>query len=425
MSYLIFFVLFIFEGIISQGVYPYVNADIYSWIFILVNTLVFFIILGRNKLERNIYLLTFVSYMIKIGLLYFDVYGRDIFILPQSGIDTEYFHESGMEIYYYWDLIEKYSMYERFLGVFYNFFGPYRIIAQYFNLLISMFTALVFFKILKDLNISYKIIVIVYGIFVLLPNNAMMSVILLREALPAFFVTTSLYFIVKWLKFHCKGYFLLANIMLLGASIFHAGTIFLAVGYWIAYVFYNKKLGFVKCLYRTTIFFVCIGLFFVGLYSIGGDLFFRKFITLSEGVDLIGIMSRLAENADTRAAYLSDVYPNSFFDYFWQIPIRALYFQFSPMLWNIDRFFTFGIFIVDALPIVCCILYSGYKYKKSGEYKFILTICFICIIIIDLVFGMGTWDYMTASRHRTKFTVIYFMVLAITLNLNHSYKSKI
>jgi len=113
------------------------------------------------------------------------------------------------------------------------------------------------------------------------------------------------------------------------------------------------------------------------------------------------INSLAAGIADGGSAYLVTVYPTSFLDLAWYMPLQAVYFQFSPFIWDIFRIG--GFLTVIALfqaTLVLILLIATTKKVQSPlvNYKFGLII--LTILGAALLLGIGVKNTGSAMRWR-------------------------
>lgn len=153
-------------------------------------------------------------------------------------------------------------------------------------------------------------------------------------------------------------------------------------------------------------------------FSIGGG------VELSvSGVSKIGNMS-----ASGRAAYLKGVnFSNPIMTILF-LPVRMLYFMYTPFPWMLRA-------VVDLVGLFDAVLYIYFSvqlYKKTrkilrdpnkdSNVKFVLLLFWVLLIIIAM-FAAVTSNYGTAIRHRCKLFPIMLLIVGDTLEKQHSRKS--
>ncbi len=159
---------------------------------------------------------------------------------------------------------------------------------------------------------------------------------------------------------------------------------------------------------------ITIAIFF---YMLSKGIGMEKF-NVGGGVDLnISSISNIGNmSAEGRAAYLSGVtFSNPVLTSLF-LPIRALYFLYTPFPWmirsaiDIVGFFDAILYLWVSIPIYKK-LKVIHKKKKSSDERFILLL-FITLVIIIAMFAAVTSNYGTAIRHRCKLIPI-FLIIAI------------
>ena len=109
------------------------------------------------------------------------------------------------------------------------------------------------------------------------------------------------------------------------------------------------------------------------------------------------------------AAYPEWTKINSNIEYFYKVPIRSLYFLFSPFPWDVKKLsHLVGVFDgLLYLSLAFLIFLNRKVIWKIPELKIIL----IILICYFLVFGVGVSNFGTGIRHRSKF-LIEIIILA-------------
>ena len=226
--------LFYFEG----------KEFILSTILVSIDTIIISFLLLKNKNDKTIYFIMFISFIIKVLLMYFELYGRNILVLPNSGRDTEHFFHIAFskninQLYGYYLTI-------RHLGI---LFCKQRIMLQFTNIIFSLLSEIIVLKILNKLKISPKAKLLSMGMLCFLISNMIISVELLRESLMILLNTLSLYFFINWIIEGKNNNYILAVILILISSYYHSSMILCLIPYFYYYAFYNyklKKIGFAK-----------------------------------------------------------------------------------------------------------------------------------------------------------------------------------
>lgn len=391
----------------------FVSIDLYtdelSILLLLLNTLFFlFVIRGEAKSKKE-FMILLSAYLIRIGALIWDVYGRDVFILPSSGIDTEVFHRYGVLFSEGAD-INRGGVYFRIVGIIYRLFGIQRVTAQYFNVLLSMFSIFLVKKTLVDLELSKRTRDLSLVLLSFLPFYIIMSSILLRESVIIFLITLSLYHFIKWWKTANLLNFTVAIICPLIAALFHSGSMAPTVAYVLVYLFYSPRDKQYKFTLKSI---VTAGIFF-GSFLVIDQLFgagmFRQFDRINSVDDIVSVTVRGA------AGYLRWMEATGTMGMIVFSPIRMFYFIASPLPWywrgptDIFSFFGSSAFYLSSYYL----LFRTLRNKKKLNVQLLAALLMIALFA-TFMFAWGVNNAGTALRHRDKFIAIFVVAFAVGL----------
>ena len=351
------------------------------------------------------------GYALRILLLYFDLFGNNIRILPQSGADTMMFFGAA----------ERWALYgiESGRGFFvyvmwrvFEFIGVNRLYSQFLLMLLSIASLILFVLIIDELVFNDETKEQATWILCLLPNFALLSSIFLRESLVTFLITFSIYFFIKWSRGRGTIFFLLAILISVSSCLFHSGCIGITIGYVICSLLYDP--------YEQKIHASLNGVIMAFIFALG-----MAFLFLNYGDSLLGKFTRLEtmkDIANTRSGAGSSYVQyvgnsnNPVNMLFFTIP-RIVYFLFSPFPWqwrgiaDIIAFFFSGLFYLITIKNAI-----GYLQSKKQENREIIICLLIVAFFCTFIFAWGVSNTGTASRHRDKMVCLYGVVFALTSN---------
>ena len=353
--------------------------------------------------------------------MFWDLYARNIYSLPNSGADTVMFYRMSVLISNNLSMIGTTNggMYSNILGITFSLIGPQRMFGQYLNVLLGISTVFMIYKTLENLEINPKVIQIVILIASFFPNSILFSGIFLREIFPTFFVSVSLYFFIKWFKGTRTRNILLAFLFLGLASTFHSGVIGISLGYIFAYLFYKKESNNFKFSANTILAFILIFGIFVLSFTVLNDFLFGKFTDV-ENID--DIFRTATPSGAGGSAYLKGLEINNLGQFILFIPIKSLYFLFSPFPWDWRGVFDIFTFLFDSMLYMITI-YNVVKHIKLLR-KRPLTISLVLMLLgAVLIFATGVSNTGTAMRHRQKLLPVFLMLLGIIINLKFQHKT--
>ncbi len=405
----------------------FLELDLYSMFFIGINSIVLYFLLARESIPKWLFCALYISYFCKILWLIFMYFN-----IPKA---VEMFHVWDVFGFHFWAIeflsnpnaagIEFYS---KVVACLYAVFGENMRIPVYYNILFSLYAELMLYKILTVLNLKRRTIYFFTILYILLPWKALMSLYLMREAIPSFLIILGLYFFILWIKNGRNKHFIYCFISSTTALLFHSGLLPFLIVYSIFYMVYDVKQKKV-CLSKKAFFRMAILCVFSMVFSICfGEALIAKFLFLMVELpeEKISAWSRywtedMAMRVDS--LYLTWLPYNTISDIFLQSPLRAFYFLYSPLPWDFRGIKDVLAFSIDSMVQISCMLYiiRNSKYVQD-EYKTLLKLLFFAFILNALVFGAGTFGSGTALRHRAKFVSVLVLMSAIVYDKKIDYR---
>ena len=374
--------------------------------FILIFTIAF--IYDTEHIKKLSYLRTpiRIGYYLRLFLLFFDLYGQWIFILPNSGEDANVFY--GWAQNYMKNGGWTRTVFPKVMGFIMHYVGQSRLYMQFLVMLCSMVSICVFAYILYDLDIAYNVKYRAVAIICMLPNFAILSSIFLRESIVTMLLTLSIVSFILWLQgapFYCFFFAIAFDLM---AAIFHSGTAGLILGYMVVLLLYDRRW---KRFHAN----------FVNIFPVALMCLFLTFMYFNYAEAFLGKMLGLETLSDV--ANTTDVGGSSYAAYvgnsssigsmiIYTIP-RIVYFLFSPFPWqwrgiqDIIAFLFSSMFYIWATKDA--IAYIRYNYKNRTM-VIALLIVLSCVVF---VFAWGVSNTGTATRHREKLVIIFGLLWAI------------
>lgn len=407
----IIWLTFVFE-IVFLSFFVNDTSNTIPILLILIHSLLTMTILISKKKNHIIFL---IAYFSRLGSMFWDLFARDIYILPNSGADTENFYQQSLFFSENTKNLFSYDgeLYSKIIGVIFSFIGPQRIIGQYINVLIGLSIVSILYKIFKELEISEGTSKCVLLIAAILPNSLIMSSIFLREIFPTYFVAASFYFFIKWIKEPVYINMTLSFVFLGIASTFHSGLVGMSLGYVFAYLFYYRRDNKFYFNSKTITSFVLIFILSILTLTIFKDSIFQKFQNVSNLEDIYQKASRTAEGG---SAYLQNIDITNPIQLLIFSPIRSLYFISSPLPMNWRGFMDVFTFMTDSILYLGTLISFIKKRKNFGNYYPIMISTFLMILGTVSIFGMGVSNAGTAVRHRQKIVPIFLVLLALLMD---------
>ena len=378
----------------------------------LVSLFTYFLIL-RNPGIRNI---LFVALILRILFLLIDHY---IFPLPGSTADAESFESFAWKVGKdgFFNLMNNYIgpdpyFISYFIAIPFSLFGHSLLMAQSISLLFgisSIFLVWLLAKKIWDDRIANK----VGWVASLFPTLVLFSVIVLREVYVCFFLLVALHGVVGWVKTDKLNFLILASVGFLGATFFHGGMIVgLIVFGIIVSLSYLKKLFSLLINSRINLKFVL----FLGFFLTISQIFVSNKIhvpylgTFDKGTNLEILSTKTSQATAGEASWPKWTIAKSPIELVYKVPIRSIYFVFSPFPWNVKKtqhlIGMFDAFLYIYLTIL--ILLNIKLIWKDPCLRIIL----ILLLSYLFVFGIGVGNFGTGIRHRSKFVVMFILLAA-------------
>ena len=404
--FLLFFsllILFINAGIDLVG--------LYSLIFISLVTLYF------SKKYGSLATILYFALFLRLFLIYL---GNYFIILPDSWGDAVLFENYAWELaqYDFFVMLSKFSINQSsyfiswVLAFFYFFLDRSIILGQSLSLLFGMGSIILGVRLANKIwneETSIKI----GWIFALYPTLILYSILTLRESYVWFFLLVAIYGIVCWSKNNSLKALIITFLGFLGATLFHGGMV---IGVFI-FIFVLMMITFIKTASGLKYLKIYINSLLILSFSIIS--IFYLFLN-SDSIPKIGFLTKdfdsqiLIDKIESRnindAAYPEWTIPKTDFEIIYKAPIRVIYFIFSPFMWDIKKNSHFIGYFDGIFYLILFFLFI--KNFKSIWSDRTLRIIIIILASYLLIFGVGTGNFGTGIRHRTKFLIIFILMVA-------------
>lgn len=366
----------------------------------------------KNHRDKKIIMYIMISYILRTALMFFDIYGKDIFVLPNSGADSESFHFNAIK---FAEHGTKYGITEMTFGMFYKIFGVQRILAQHYNVLMSIVVIMIVEKVLSEFFIGKRAYNIGMLLIAFLPNYMLLSAILLRESLIVFLLTIPIPIFVKWLKTGRFKYLFISCFLTMLASMYHSGAIAPFLGYLIIFVSYDRKSNKFVFSFKTIIYLFLLGIIIISMYnSFLSKVLFAKFSSIESVSDIAEhTTSGLGGGADY---IVGGGNATSILDLVKFTPIRMFYYIASPLPWKWRGAGDIIAFVFDAIPYSVSLLGGLLTLKKNTKNKNIMVMFLIINLVAIVIFAWGVNNSGTALRHRNKFISFNVILMGLLIS---------
>lgn len=386
--------LFVFAAALSFGVAPaaVVLLAFLTGLAVWTNT---------KLLAPSRYLHVFALLVaVKLALLVYQIQFKD---LPLSGVDWRFYHQFGSLLVTETQgdlgqiVTSDYDLFTRLTAVVYSVFGtdPKQ---MYFVVFV---TSLVTFRyiygaaeiLLKDRLAAQRVALL----FMVWPNEIVLSVTYLREMPIQMLLAASLYHYLRFWNDRGPQHLVLALGLSLAATLMHSGVIAVPVAY--AYLAVRARdRGGIQVV-RTALFAVVAVLF---LSSPTAAPLLAKFGDLSDASTVLDL-GAASDAASATTYYLN---PGLGDTPLIQLPYRFVMFALSPLPWQATTVGTAIAVLIEGLPhlFMVYLLVVCFRRCRTGQprHDALLVVLLLTIVVSYVVFSLGVSTYGSAMRHRAK-----------------------
>lgn len=256
----------------------------------------------------------------------------------------------------------------------------------------------------------------------LYPFTAINSVAAVREELSIFFFLAGLFILVGWIKAGRRFNLILSLPFLVFAAFVHPG--------WVAAIL-GLVIYFVWSLFRDAIqmkggagragLSVAMGVVMVGACAV----ILWNGVELGKGVEISSDLDSIADTVAARfqrdptggSAFPAFVAVGDPFTQPWLIPLRVVYFLYSPFPWDVRS-------AVHLLGLFAGVLYAFLTFRAYKSYRGLkqhrrVLVLHSMLVMLTLMFALGVTNSGTAIRHKAKFYIL--LVVAASPTFRRAY----
>lgn len=387
-----------------------------GWVSLFI--MFFCIFIWTKKHPETTYFL-FVAFLLRAICIILD--NHDVMTLPDGTADAttfdrkarEYSDNYGLSIllhpqFIYYDSL----MAVKIISIFYSLFGESKMLAQSISVglgTISVYLVYVLTSMIWD-NKSAKKAAWVAALF---PSLVLYSSLPLREVYIVFFLLIALIGVANYFRDQKTIYLLHALIGFSVLILFH-GAASIGAFVFLAYLFLKLMLEQLTKLYNLKInVFSIILIIFLSIPII---LFLQNKLRIPYIPDLYDLDSIITITnlsmiaLDAGSEYPSWLLINNTDELIPKTIMRAIYFLYSPFIWDIKKaYHIIGFFDSILYFILTFYLIKNIKAIWANPVSRVFLLMFIVYVIIH---GLGVGNFGTAIRHKSKFVVILIILAA-------------
>lgn len=374
----------------------------------------FVIVLRVAARERGVAPALLVGFGVRVALALFHRY---IAPLPDSDIDAVWYQEMGAEWarhgigYVVGQLRPGSHLYVWVIAVLDALLGESPLAIQAVNVLFGSLVVWNVYRLALVLS-NARAAARAAWMAALFPSLLLYSCIAMREVAVTYPLTLATLFAVRWVTSERLRDMLWCLLCLLVSAGFHTGAVagfagvgLLVVARWNSAVLARRHRGLARqtlSLLAAAAVIALVGLTGWGLSKLEG---------LPSGLSVAGVSEYLGTASRGRAAYLGGVVLHSPVDLLWQLPLRMVYFLFAPFVWS-------GLSREDLLGVLDALLYAGLaalilRSRRGLWLNRGARVVALVLLVVAGMFAMGTSNYGTGLRHRSKVAPLMIVVAAV------------
>lgn len=369
---------------------------------------------------KRIALILALSLVLRTALVFWDLNFRDVFLLTNSGADTEMFYYWAVEVGEDLGLLSadiRGGAFSKMFGLLFYLTGPIRVFAQYTNALFGLTSVILIHQMLIQLPLRDRSAQRALALAAFLPNALVLTAIFLRESVIALLVTISVVNFVRWYQSGSFRHIVVAIGSVLSASIFHAGVIAVGVGMIFVFLAYQPGKGRFGPGWKTVPYLILFAAVVFLVATRYPDLFLGKFEQVESGEDVIDI----ANFRGGGSKYLTDVEVQSYGDLVRYGPLRSLYFLAAPLPWDFRGLTDVFAFLFDSVFYLGSVIAFLLQFHRLAASERALGVGVLVVILVSVtVFGAGVSNSGTALRHRFKLLALFLTLAALATTRSRS-----
>tara|TARA_A100001011_G_scaffold81432_1_gene84690 strand:+ start:930 stop:2171 length:1242 start_codon:yes stop_codon:yes gene_type:complete len=297
------------------------------------------------------------------------------------------------------------------IGIPYSLLGRSFLMAQSFSIFFGIGSVFLGWVIAKKLWGNTTAIKVAW-VIALFPSLVSYSVLVMREVYITFFLLLAFYGIVNWYRLKNFKSFIWIVIGFGASTFFHGAFAIGFIIFLLIIIFESLKKTF-KLLFakRISINALIVTTFFsiILIFSVSNKINI-PYIDFLKNLDEEELIININSKVRGEAAYPEWTKINSKSELIYKIPIRTIYFLFSPFPWKITKVeHTIGVLDAFLYTVLAYLIFLNRRtILKDPTLRTLLIIAlFYCA-----TFGLGVGNFGTAIRHRSKLVILLILLAA-------------
>jgi len=344
-----------------------------------------------------------------------------IFYLPDGDMDAKSFERFAWESYAQngFDFVissfngpETYFL-SKLIAFFYALFGRSMLMAQSISIFFGIASVFLGWLLAKKIWDNHTAIKVGWSI-ALFPTLVSYSVLTMREVYISFFLLLAMYGIVNWFRQRSYKSIVVVIIGFIGATFFH-GSLIIGLFVFLFFITLDSfkktfKLLLMKRINLKILIIIIFSLTILGLYFTNKISlpYLQTFNKTINPAFLKHEVINLKVKGD--AAYPEWTKIDANIEFLYKVPIRTLYFLFSPFPWDVNKS-SHLVGLLDSF-FYMILAYLIFQNRKAIWKDPALRITLIVLFSYFIIYGVGVGNFGSGVRHRSKFTIELILLAA-------------
>ena len=298
------------------------------------------------------------------------------------------------------------------LAIPYSLFGRSILLAQSLSIFFSIGSVFLGWSLAKKLWDNSTALKVGWSI-ALFPSLVSYSVLTMREVYISFFLLLAMWGIVNWIRFNNYKSLCIVFVGFIAASFFHGASIVGLFVFLFIITLYNFKETFrllrIKRINLKILIIIFFSSLILGLY-LTNKISLPYLQTFSKGINPSFLKETINLKVKGTASYPEWLKVDSTYELIYKIPIRSVYFIFSPFLWELKKL-NHLVGLLDSL-LYMALVYLIFRNRKVIWKDPALRVILIILLVYIVIFGVGVGNFGSGIRHRSKFAIEFILLAA-------------
>ena len=298
------------------------------------------------------------------------------------------------------------------LAIPYSLFGRSILLAQSLSIFFSIGSVFLGWSLAKKLWDNSTALKVGWSI-ALFPSLVSYSVLTMREVYIGFLLLVAFYGIFNWFKFNNYTSIFFIFTGFIGATFFHGPAIIGLFVFLFIITLDNLKKTFrlllINRINLKILIFIIFSSAILGSY-LTNKISLPYIQTFNTSISPSFLKETINLKVKGTASYPEWLKVDSTYELIYKIPIRSVYFIFSPFLWELKKL-NHLVGLLDSL-LYMALVYLIFRNRKVIWKDPALRVILIILLVYIVIFGVGVGNFGSGIRHRSKFAIEFILLAA-------------